>query len=329
MFHGRFRLAIALVGVLAGVSAGERTITSDQSPRQALIEMLSGGEAPFKKHLTVEMQAKFQNLMKASLDNAPGPLQVLLRINSSSSGIKFQSFDIGPLLFAFYSPQEHQRYEVAIDSDDQRGDQDIMELSLHLVRNAVEREVPGSLRFVVNMKRQEGIWRLNALTMNATLPIGDPRILDKDKSWWTPMITAAMGSSDDVTPDTPVVMEERPKMTPLRAVRMIGMAETIYAQKHPGLGYTCALSELVNIGRGMDEDGMYKFMDADIADGVYNGYRFTLSGCERKPARMFRVTAEPMTGRGKAYCSDSSSTPRASDDGRGVTCLISGKIAHK
>jgi len=143
------------------------------------------------------------------------------------------------------------------------------------------------------------------------------------------MIAAAMGPTDDVTADTPVVMDERPKMTPLRAVRMIGMAETIYAQKHPGLGYTCALSDLVNVGRGMDEDGMYTFMGADIADGIYNGYRFSLSGCEHKPARMFRVTAEPLTGRGRAYCADSSSNPRASDDGRGVTCLISGKIARK
>jgi len=325
MFYRRFRLAISFVGILAGVSAGERTVLNDQSPRQALIEMLSGGEAPFKKHLTVEMQGKLQNLMKASLDNAQSPLQVLLGVNSSTT--RFQAFDIGPILFAFSNPQEHQRYEIKIDGEDRRGDQDTMELSLHMVRNAQEKEVPGSLRFVVNMKRQESVWRLNSLTMNATLPMGDPRILEK--SWWTPMITAAMGPADDVTVDTPVVMEERPKMTPLRAVRMIGMAETIYAQKHPGLGYTCALSDLVNVGRGMDEDGMYKFMDADIADGTYNGYRFTLSGCERKPARMFRVTAEPLTGRGKAYCADSSSNPRASDDGRGVTCLISGKLARK
>jgi len=325
MFHRRFRLAISLVGILAGVSAGERTMLNEQSPRQALIEMLTGGEAPFKKHLTVEMQGKLQNFMKASLDNAQSPLQVLLGVNSSTT--KFQAFDIGPILFAFSNLQEHQRYEIKIDGEDRRGDQDIMELSLHLMRNAQEKEVPGSLRFVVNMKRQENVWRLNVLTMNATLPLGDPRILEK--SWWTPMIAAAMGPTDDGTADTPVVMDERPKMTPLRAVRMIGMAETIYAQKHPGLGYTCALSDLVNVGRGMDEDGMYKFMDADIADGTYNGYRFTLSGCERKPARMFRVTAEPLTGRGKAYCADSSSNPRASDDGRGVTCLISGKIAHK
>ena len=85
MFHRRLRLAISLVGILAGVSAGERTVLSDQSPRQALIEMLSGGEAPFKKHLTVEMQGKLQNLMKASLDNAPSPLQVLLGVNSSTT----------------------------------------------------------------------------------------------------------------------------------------------------------------------------------------------------------------------------------------------------
>jgi hypothetical protein len=326
MFHRRFRLAISLMSVLAGVSAGQRT-TNDQSPRQALIEMLSGEEAPFKKHLTVEMQARLQNMMKASLDNAPGPLQILT--GTTSSGSRLQSFDIGPILFSFNNPLEHQRYEVQIDGEDQHGDQCTMGLSLHLVRNAVEKEVPGSLRFIVNMKRQEGIWRLNSLTMNATLPIGDPRILDKDKSWWTPMITAVMGPPDDPTADTPVVVDERPKMTPLRAVRMIGMAENIYAQKHPGLGYTCTLSDLVNVGRGMDEDGMYKFMDAEIADGLYNGYRFTLSGCERKPARMFRVTAEPLAGRGKAYCSDSLSNPRASDDGRGVTCLISGKIARK
>lgn len=79
----------------------------------------------------------------------------------------------------------------------------------------------------------------------------------------------------------------------------------------------------------MDEEGMYKFMDADFADGIYNGYRFTLSGCDRKPVRMFRVTAEPIGGRGKAYCSDNTSSLRASEDGRGATCLISGKIARK
>lgn len=79
----------------------------------------------------------------------------------------------------------------------------------------------------------------------------------------------------------------------------------------------------------MDEEGMYNFMDAEFAGGLYNGYRFTITGCERAPARMFRVIAEPVGGRGKAYCSDNTNNLRAADDGRGSTCLVSGKIARK
>jgi len=326
MFDRRVRLAITLAVVLAGVSAGQRPQVTEQSPRQAMIEMLSGGEAPFKKHLTLEMQDKLKNLMKGSLDNAPNPFLALIGLQSSG-GNKFQSFDIGQILFSFNNPQEHERYELHLDSDQPAGEEDNMALSLHLVRNGIEREIPVGLRFVLNMKRQEGIWRLNAVTFSTTVPVGDPRMLEK--SWWGPVLAAATGGSDPTASATPVVVDERPKMNPLRAVRMIGMAENIYAQEHPGLGYTCTMGDLVNVGKGMDEEGMYKFMDADFADGLYNGYRFTLSGCERKPARMFRVVAEPVGGRGKAYCTDSTNNLRASEDGRGATCLISGKIAHK
>jgi hypothetical protein len=288
--------------------------------------MLSGGEAPFKKHLTLEMQSKLQNMMKGSLDNAPSPFQVLTGANAAGSS-QFQSFDIGPILFAFNNPEQHERYEVEIDSDEPRGEEDTMGLSLHLVRNGVEREIPVGLRFVVKLKRQTGIWRLNTVTLSATLPMGDPRILEK--SWWGPALAAVSGSTDDANVASAVVIDERPKMNPLRAVRMIGMAENIYVQRHPGAGYTCSISDLVNIGKGMDEEGMYKFMDAEFAGGLYNGYRFRITGCERAPARVFRVTAEPVGGRGTAYCSDNTNNLRAADDGRGTTCLVSGKIAHK
>jgi hypothetical protein len=85
----------------------------------------------------------------------------------------------------------------------------------------------------------------------------------------------------------------------------------------------------VNIGKGMDEEGMYKFMDAEFSDGLYNGYKFTITGCDRTPSRIFRVIAEPVAGRGKAYCSDNTNNLRAADDGRGTTCLLAGKIARK
>ena len=325
MFHPRFRLAICSMLVFAGAAAGQRAVY-EQSPRQALIEMLSGGEAPFKKHLTLEMQSKLQNMMKGSPDNAPSPLQLLAGANSPGNS-KMQSFDIGPILFAFNNPQEHERYEVEIDSEEPRGEEDTMGLSLHLVRSGVEREIPVGLKLVVKLKRQTGVWRLNAVTMTTTLPVGDPRILEK--SWWEPALAAAAGASDETAATSAVVIDERPKMNPLRAVRMIGMAENLYVQMHPGAGYTCNLSNLVNIGKGMDEEGMYKFMDAEFAGGLYNGYRFTITGCERPPARMFRVIAEPVGGRGKAYCSDNTNNLRAADDGRGTTCLVAGKIARK
>jgi hypothetical protein len=326
MFDCRFRLAATVLVIFAGVSMNQRAHAAEQTPRQAMIEMLSGGEAPFKRHLTQDMQSKLQNLMKGSLDNAPNPLQALIGTNSANN--KFQAFDIGPILFSFANSQEHARYEIQIDSEQQGREEDNMALSLHLVRGGLEQELPVGLRLLLNLKRQEGVWRLNAVTMSTTLPVGDPRFLER--SWWNPVWLAISGGTMDTTsPNASATEDERPKMTPLRSVRMIGMAESIYAQQHPGIGFTCKLADLVNVGKGMDEEGMYKFLDADFADGLYNGYRFTLSGCEHKPARMFRVTAEPLAGRGKAYCSDNTSSLRASEDGRGATCLAAGKVARK
>ena len=323
MSDGKARLIIVLSMVLVGVSPGQQKNSAAQSPRQAIIEMFSGGEATFRKHLTMEMQRKLEAMMRESSSSAI-PLQAFTTSKSSDPD-HFQAFDLGPILFSFNNPEQHERYEVQIDNEDSRGDENVMGLSLHLIRNGIEQEIPMALRFVLNMKRQEGMWRLNAITLSATLPVGDPRILDK--SWWGPALLAASGATSDSTPA--VVIDDRPKMSPLRAVRMIGMAENIYAQNHPGIGFTCRMADLVNVGKGLDEDGVYKFMDADFTDGVYNGYRFTLAGCDRKPAKTFRVIAEPVAGKGRAYCSDNTSNLRASDDGRGVTCLISGKIARR
>ncbi len=322
MFDRRFQPVVLLM-IIVGVSAGQSRKSPTQSPRQAIIEMLSGGEAPFKRHLTVEMQNKLEQMMKDSPSGAD-PLQALTAAQTANPD-NFQAFDLGPILFSFNNPAQHERYEVQIDAEDPRGDEDVMGLSLHLVRNGMEQETPAKLHVVLNMKRQEGMWRLNAITLSATLPVGDPRILDN--SWWGTALFAATGSAPDVQPT--VVLDGRAKMTPLRAVRMIGMAENIYAQNHPGIGFTCTMADLINVGKGLDEDGVYRFMDAEFAGGIYNGYRFTLAGCDRKPSRAFRVVAEPVAGKGKAYCSDHTNNLRASDDGRGVTCLMSGKVARR
>ena len=322
MFVRRFRLLVALLAAFVCVCQGQSG--PSQTARQAILEMFSGGEAPFKKHLTTEMQNKLAEMAKDSPSGA-SPLQMLATLKTTDPD-SFQAFDLGPILFSFNNPAQHERYEVQIDNENPRGDEDLMGLSVHLLRNGVEQEMPAQIHFVLNMKKQQSVWRLDTLTMNATLPLSDPRILGK--SWWGPAFFSAFSGA---APDTKslVVTDERPKLSPLRAVRMIDIAENIYAQNHPGIGFTCSMADLVNVGKGLDEDGVYKFMDAEFAGGIYDGYRFTLSGCERKPARTFRITAEPLAGKGKAYCSDYTSNLRASEDGRGVTCLIAGKTTRK
>jgi hypothetical protein len=322
MFDGRSRLTIAICVFLAGPAAVQSQTHAVQSPRQAIIEMVSGGEAPFKKHLTLEMQRKLEEMMKGGAPSAV-PLQAFA---SQPDSDRFQAFDIGPILFSFNNPEQHERYEVQIDSDVPGRDEDVMTLSVHYLRNGLEQQTPMALRFALNMKRQEGVWRLNAITLSATLPVGDPRILDQS-SWVSSLLLPNTQAHADS--NSAVVLDERPRLSPLRAVRMIGMAENIYAQNHPGVGYTCRMADLVNIGKGLDEGGVYKFMDAAFAAGVYNGYRYTLSGCDHTPVRSFRVMAEPIAGKGKAYCSDNTSSLRASDDGRGMTCLTSGKLARR
>src|SRR5262249_30290932 len=324
MFVRRLGQLIVLPAVLTCTCMPQVKALPAQTPRQAIIEMFSGGEAPFKKHLTLNMQRKLEEITKDS-PSGNNPFLALTSLKTSDPD-NFQVFELGNILFSFNNPQQHERYELRINSEDPRGDEYVVELSLHLVRNGVEHEMPSGLRVIANMKKQESIWRLDAVTFSATVPLDDPAILDK--VWWGPALYSAFGAPPgDRKPD--VVVDERTRLSPVRAVRMIGIAENIYAQNHPGIGYTCTMADLVNVGKGLDEDGVYKFMDAEFAGGTYNGYRFTLSGCDRKPARVFRVIAEPVAGKGKAYCSDHTSNLRASDDGRGVTCLIAGKIARK
>jgi len=165
--------------------------------------------------------------------------------------------------------------------------------------------------------------------VSASIPLGDPRILDK--SWWNPPAIASLGAvTTPATSAAPAEDSAHPKMLPARSVRLIGLAENLYAQKHPESGFTCSLAELVEIGKGFDdENGAYKFMSREFAEGTYNGYRFALSGCTGKVPNAFQVIAEPVNGKGKAYCSDQTRDLRASEDGSGAACLASGKFVRQ
>lgn len=321
-----FRVLFSLLsfGFLNLAVAAQTTNAPAQTPRQALLEMFSGSEEKIRKHLTVEVQKKLADLMKDYPANAD-PLKVLAS-GKVQAKQKFDAFDYGPILFALNDAEHHTRLEAHIDSDELTAEQDKIGISLHSFRKGVEQEMPLGVSFVLDLKLQENTWRLKAITFSATVPVGDPSVL----AWLNPQtlsLAALNGisgtASGEAAPPQPA------KMTPLRAVRMISLAEEVYARRHPELGYTCGIGDLVNVGKGMDDGEVYRFMDPEFGQGIYNGYRFRLTGCEGKPVRTFQVTAEPLNGYGKAYCNDDRHTLRVAEDGKASTCFALGKIARQ
>lgn len=328
MISRRFRLMILASCLLAGSLSAQHNLAV-QSPRQALVEMFSGSEENFRKHLTQEVQDKLGQLTKE--DSSAGARLVRAFSLQKNENQKFDAFDFGPILFALNDSRKNSRLEAHIDSDQLNGDEDIITASLHSFQGGIEQEIPGSASLLLKLELQEGVWRLSTVTVNATIPVGDPRTLNR--SWWN--MQNVMGANiDGALAQAPVqapagTVRNDAKMTAFRAVRMVGLAENIYARQHPEVGYTCGISNLVDVGKGMENGEFYKFMDPDFADGVYNGYRFALTGCDGTPARTFRVTAEPLNGKGRAYCSDNRNNLRASDDGKAFTCLAQGKLARR
>ncbi len=161
-----------------------------------------------------------------------------LRATSSD----FQVFETGPVLLATTDPKSHEKFEVHVDSDDLSGDTDNIDISFHQFRDGVEQDVPYTAmlsQFTVGMKKQENIWRLNELSINIKVPVGDPKLLEKFGSGMgTGMFGAKVGGvSASGKPDKPR------DMGPREAVQMLGMTESMFARMHPEIGFTCTLSD--------------------------------------------------------------------------------------
>jgi len=231
-----FSSSILFLGLLTAVSvAGQPKDANLQTPRQALVEMLSGNPEKLDRHLTVPVQEQFKALLRNSPAGTPDPIQAML-ISATANGKRSEAFENGPLLFCINNPETNQRLELHLDSDEFRGEEDEMEVSVHSFRAGIEEHMPVHMHLLLSMKLQQEIWRLDAVTISAKLPFGDPHLFDK--STWMPQMLA--GSTADVGSvlggDSP-----KPKITTIRAVRRMALAENIYAQKHPETGFTCAI----------------------------------------------------------------------------------------
>ena len=285
-----------------------------QTPRQALIEIITGGEQGAMKHLTVEMQKSLQGDGK---NNSSPQLAAFDQIKAAAS--EFQVFETGEVLLSANDPKSHEKYEVHVDGDDLSGDTDNIDISFHQFHDGVEQDIPYAMmlsRFTVGMKRQANIWRLNDISINIKVPVGDPKLLEKFGNGMPGMIGGKIGGGPSGTPEKPR------DLSPKEATELVGMAELTFARIHPEIGFTCTLADL-------SKSNPFN-LDAHIFSGEpYRGYKFTLSGCQDKPSGSFHLVAEPVSpaAGAKAYCTDATNNVRTSADGLGSSCLASGKLA--
>lgn len=266
------------------------------------------------KHLTVEMQKSLQGDGK---NNPAAQLATLDQIKAASS--EFQTFETGQVLLAANDPKSHEKFEVHVESDDLSGDTDTIDISFHQFHDGVETDIPYAAmlsRFTVGMKKQENIWRLNEISINVKVPVGDPKLLEKfGNGMGTGMIGAKIGSSGASEAAKPR------DMSPREAIMMLGFAEASFARSHPETGFTCILADLA-------KPNLLNLDPRMFSGEPYHGYKFTLSGCQDKPSGSFHLVAEPASpaAGAKAYCTDATSNVRSSDDGRGSSCLAFGKV---
>jgi len=307
-------VVLAVLASTALCAQSQAQAPPPQTPRQALIEMISGGQEGAMKHLTVEMQ---KSLQADGKNNAASQLAAFDQIRSASSD--FQVFETGQVLLSASEPKSNEKFEVHVDSDDLSGDTDNMDISFHQFRDGVEQDIPYAAmlsRFTVGMKRQANIWRLNEISVNIKVPVGDPKLLEKFGNGMPGMVGGKLGASAAGS-------QEKPReMPPREAIMMMAFAESSFATTHPEIGFTCTLSDLAKTN--------LLNLDPRIFTGEpYHGYKFSLSGCQDKPSGSFHLVAEPASPAAgtRAYCTDATHNVRSSADGLGSSCIASGKAA--
>lgn len=294
-----------------------------QTARQALIEIITG-KGDVTSHLTVEVQKEMQKKTKAGIGFTPA---AMLAGFHSAAGENIKTFETGSILLSANDSRSHERTEVHVDNDDLNADQATLQLSIHQFKD--EKEIDTPFQFIsqisVGMKKQENIWRLNEIAIGAKFPVGDPALFRKlndqsgsgTLSGGEGMYAIAGGASADAA--------EVPKRDMETTLSLISFREQMYASRHPEQGFTCSLADLMGEA---NEAGAFG-LDPQIKTGIADGFRISASGCQGLPVGSYQIVAEPISpsAGSKAFCTDATHNVRQSDDGRGSTCLASGKVA--
>jgi hypothetical protein len=300
-----------------------------QTARQALLEMFfSKTPGTFEKHLPQATRAAMRKAGATSGVPVFGGFSALTG-QLAAHGQQFQTFEAGPTLVLVESPEAHSKFEITVERDDLRGDDDKIELGFRSSKDGETQTAGVKFRLTFSMKQEGGAWRLNEVSVTVGASLTDPEFL---KAMTTRMTPAAMSMSNPQSLATAssalTAMSAANESAAVGGVRTLNTAEISYAASFPAAGFTCTLSDLGGMGSG---GGVTKhqamLVDPQLAGGRKNGYILALTGCNGTPASKYRITAvpaDPSSGT-RAFCSDESAVIRFSPDGKASSCLSMGK----
>jgi len=310
---------IAGVGVCAAQPA-------PQTARQALIEMFfSKTPGTFRKHLPEAMLAALDKANSGSGKSSLEGYSLLFGQLAPAGGTEVQTFEAGPILLSFDNQRDNSKFEIVVERDDLQADEDDIEISFRGYKNGQSQLSGVSPRFTFGMKQEDGIWRVEEITLTFKVSLTNPELLKAMSTPWKP-------APETPTPSPnisyPVLASSSNEASAVSAMRTILSAETTYAATY-GHGYTCSLSDLGGMGATERNDHQAMLIEPRLAYGKKNGYHFALTGCSGASAPHFSLTAVPAEAVGgmKAFCSDESGVMRFSNDGNAASCLSAGAPA--
>jgi TonB family protein len=290
-----------LLPLLLFPALNAQTPPPPQTARQALIEMFFG-TAPnhLEKHLPDTTRNAFKRMSATNGMSMLDEFSMFANM-TKTGGTKFETFDTGPTLLQAEEAEQNQKTEITVEGDNLSGDEDQIEVSLHITKDGTEQALPFIPRFTFVMKTEADIWRLNEISVTVRVPLADPDFLKN-------------------------IEQQNSKQNEQGArwgLQNVISAENSYHAAH-GV-YVCSLSELAakakqSNGGQPPPGGLF----GELATGKHAGYVYAISGCD---GTQYRVVAEPEirdSGQ-RAFCSDENGAVRAASDGRATTCLSSGQ----
>lgn len=274
-----------------------------QSARQALIEMFLGkGAEDFSRHLPNDAR-------KALLHKGETPqTSVALRIANIGREVtgqpgRVETFEVGPDILISDDPVTHEKVEIAVEHDSLFGEEDEIELSVHVYKDGQPQALPVVPSLTFRLKQEEEVWRLTEVVASAHIPLTDPDYLQ------------GLRKEQDRTNEVGV----RARIT------MIAEAETRYAADHKETGYTCSLTALFPPPISGEEQAAYA---AGFAGDEANAYHLTLAGCQGTPVSKYQLLAIPMDPDSEmdVFCIDESGTLKSIPQDGKSSCFSSGKV---